>query len=256
LSLAFVGLNASLPPLNDARVRQAIAMAVDREGMLGLQPEGKTLALGILPPGLPGYSPVRKAYPRDLARARSLLASAGYGPNHPLPKMTLWKSISNTQSRRVDSLFVRSLAEIGVSVEPHYVSWAKMDSLITTRKAAMFSLSWVADIPDPDTFLRALFYSSSSTNYFQYSSATVDSLLDVARGADDPTIRARAFEQAEATILRDAPFIPLYHPASFIGVRDNVVGLQMNPLGISTLAMEKLRFEEPRRDDERRNAGR
>jgi oligopeptide transport system substrate-binding protein len=251
LTLAFIGLNTAMPPFDDARVRQAIAMAADREGMIRAQPEGKTLAVGILPPGLPGYSPVRKTYARDPAGARALLAAAGYGPGHPVPKITLWKSIGNAKTRAIDSVFVESLADVGIRVEPRYVSWASMDSLITGRKAAMFSLSWVADIPDPDTFLRALFYSTSSTNYFRYASATVDSLLDLARNVDDPAFRMRAYGRAEAIIVHDAPFIPLHHPASFIGLQDNVVGLQMNPLGISTLAMEKLRFEEPRKHDDR-----
>jgi ABC-type transport system substrate-binding protein len=256
LSLAFIGINSAVAPLNDTRVRQAIALAIDREAMLRLQPEGKTLALGILPPGLPGYSPVRKSYARDVGRARALLAEAGYGPQRPLPQITLWKSIANAQVRQIDSLLVGSLAEAGITVEPRYVTWAEIDGLITERKAAMFALSWVADIPDPDTFLRALFYSNSSTNYFRYSNATVDSLLDLAQGTEDPTVSAQAYERAEAIILREAPFVPLHHPASFIGVRDDVVGLEMNPLGISTLAIEKLRFEDARRHDERRNAAR
>ncbi len=85
LTLAFLGMNATLPPLDDARVREAVAMAIDRQAMLDLQPEGKALASGILPPGLPGYTPVQKTYPHDLARARELLAEAGYGPDRPLP---------------------------------------------------------------------------------------------------------------------------------------------------------------------------
>ena len=131
-----------------------------------------------------------------------------------------------------------------------------LDDAITGRKAQLFSLSWVADIPDPDTFLRALFYSSSSTNYFKYRNATVDSLLDLARSAGDPKVAQGAYQSAEERILRDAPFVPLYHPTNFIGLRSNVVGLQMNPLGISTLAMEKLRFAEPKADGDTRSATR
>ena len=257
LTLAFLGMNATLPPLDDARVREAVAMAIDRQAMLNLQPEGKALASGILPPGLPGYTPVQKTYPHDLARARELLAEAGYGPDRPLPPLPIYKSITtNAVTLQIDSLMVRSLAEAGIIAEPKYVTWADLDSLITERQAPMFSLSWVADIPDPDTFLRALFYSTSSTNYFRYSNAMVDSLLDVARGTDDPTLRQDAYERAEEVILREAPFVPLHHPASFIGLRDDVVGLEMNPLGISTLAMEKLRFAEPKPGEEHRNAGR
>jgi len=257
LSLAFLGMNATIKPLDDPRVRQAIALAVDRQAMLDLQPEGKTLAQGILPPGLPGYTPIRKTYPHDVARARKLLAEAGYGPENPLPTLRLYRrSTTNVKTLQVDSLMVRSLAEAGISVAPRYVTWTILDRLITARKAPMFALSWVADIPDPDTFLRALFYSSSGTNYFRYTNWTVDSLLDVARGADDPTLRQSAYEHAEELILREAPFVPLHNPASFIGLREEVVGLEMNPLGISTLAMEKLRFAGPRRDEERRSAGR
>ena len=258
LTLGFLGMNATMPPLNDPRVRRAVAMAADRRGMIALQPEGRALAAGILPPGLPGYTPVDKTYARDVRRARALLAEAGYGPSKPLPTIRLCKAVTtNLKTKQIDSLLVASLAEAGIRVVPEYVTWPVLDDLITKRKAPMFSLSWVADIPDPDTFLRALFYSTSSTNYFRYSSPTVDSLLNVARATDDPAERQRAYQRAETTILGDAAFVPLHHPASFIGIRDNVVGLEMNPLGISTMAMEKLRFSEPRHDDvERHTAAR
>ena len=255
LTLAFLGMNATMKPLDDPRVRRAIALAVDRQGVLATQPEGRTMADGILPPGLPGYTPTDKTYARDVRKARTLLAEAGYGPSNPLPTIRLYKSVTtNQRTKQIDSLIVSSLAEAGIRVSTEYVTWPVLDDLITKRKAQMFSLSWVADIPDPDTFLRALFYSSSSTNYFRYSSATVDSLLDKARAADDPTERQRAYERAEAKIIRDAAFVPLYHSASFVGMRDNVVGLEMNPLGISTLAMEKLRFSEPTGNDGHRHA--
>jgi oligopeptide transport system substrate-binding protein len=257
LTLAFVGMNASIPPLNDVRVRQAVALAMDRQGILDLQPEGKALANGILGPGVPGYTPVTKTHPYDVTRAKQLLAEAGYGPDRPLPPIQLYKSVTtNAKVRQIDSFIVRSLEEAGIHVTTHYVTWPVLDDLITARKAPMFSLSWVADIPDPDTFLRALFHSGSSTNYFRYSDATVDSLLDVARGADDPVLRQHAYQRAEERILRQAPFVPLYHPASFIGLREHVIGLEMNPLGISTLAMEKLRFEEPKSDGDGRSATR
>jgi oligopeptide transport system substrate-binding protein len=257
LTLAFLGMNATIPPLDDRRVRQALALAVDRQAMIHFQPEGKTLATGILAPGVPGYTPATRTYPRDLARAKELLRDAGYGPAHPLPTLKLYKSVtSNAGVRALDSLLVRSVGEAGFKVDIQYVTWKVLDDAITGRKAQLFSLSWVADIPDPDTFLRALFYSSSSTNYFRYRNATVDSLLDRARSAEDPKVAQAAYQDAEQRILRDAPFVPLFHPTNFIGLRSSVVGLQMNPLGISTLAMEKLRFAEPKADGDTRSAAR
>lgn len=256
LSLAFIGMNTRVPPLDDPRVRQAVALAMDRQAILNASPEGKSLATGILPPGLPGYGPTQKAYMRDVPAARALLAEAGYGPKRPLPELTLWKSNSSISGRAADTVLVRSLAEAGIRVRPRYESWAMLDKVITGRKAALFALAWVADIPDPDTFLRALCYSTSSTNYFGFRDARVDSLLDLARTSADSDERMTAYRRAEETIARAAPFVPLYHTASFIGIRDDVLGLEMNPLGLSTIQVEKLRFTDPDDEFDPRRAGR
>ena len=256
LSLAFIGLNSSAPPFNDVRVRQAVALAIDRQAMLNRRPEGKSLATGILPPGLPGYAPAQKTYPRDVRAAKALLAQAGYGAARPFPLVTMYRATSNSELRAVDSVMVASLREAGINVRVRYEPWSVIDSVITNRIASMFALAWVADIPDPDTFLRALFYSTSSTNYFRFKDATVDSLLDVARSTTDPALRLNAFRKAEEMIVRAAPFVPLTHTASFIGLRDDVTGLEMNPLGISTLAMEKLHLGESGNGGDGRSASR
>ncbi len=242
LSLSFIGMNARRPPLDDRRVRRAIALAMGREDMLNLWPAGKVLSQGILPPGLPGYSPERRVYPHDPGAARAALASAGYGPGHPLPTMTLWKATASQSVREVDTLMVKSLAEAGIHVRLKYVSWSELDSVITGRRAQLFGLAWVADIPDPDTFLRSLFYSTSGTNYFRFSDRAVDSLLDVAQRTADPEARMNAYRAVETRVVRAAPLVPLFHSSTFVGLREEVSGLEVNPLGISTLAMEKLRI--------------
>jgi len=245
LSLSFIGMNVRKPPLDDRRVRQAIALAMGRDQMLNLWPAGKVLSQGILPPGLPGYSPEPRTYPHDPGAARRLLAMAGYGPNHPLPTMTLWKSTANQSVRQVDTMMVKTLAEAGINVKLRYVSWTELDSIITARNAQLFGLAWVADIPDPDTFLRSLFYSSSGTNYFRYSDRTVDSLLDVAQRTANPEVRMNAYRSVETRVVKAAPLVPLFHSSTFVGLKEDVSGLEVNPLGISTLAMEKLRIGKP-----------
>jgi oligopeptide transport system substrate-binding protein len=254
LSLSFIGMNVRRPPLNDPRVRQAIALAMNRDEMLNLWPAGKVLSQAILPPGLPGYSPEQRTYAHDPEAARRLLASAGYGPNHPLPALTMWKSTSNQSVRQVDTVMVKSLAQAGIQVKIRYSSWAEIDSVITGRYAQMFGLAWVADIPDPDTFLRSLFYSSSGTNYFRFSDRTVDSLLDVAQRTADPGVRMNAYRDVEKRVVRSAPLVPLFHSSTFVGMRDDVSGLEVNPLGISTLAMEKLHIGKPFQEREPRQA--
>ena len=245
LSLSFIGMNARRPPLTNPKVRQAIALAMDRERMLNLWPAGKVLSEGILPPGLPAYSPEQRTFSHDPESARRLLASAGYGPSHPLPPITLWKANANQSVRQVDTVMVNSLAEAGIHIKLKYVSWAELDRVITGRQVQMFGLAWVADIPDPDTFLRALFYSSSGTNYFRFADRTVDSLLDVAQRAANSDGRINAYREVEKRVVKAAPLVPLFHSSTFVGLRDDLSGLEVNPLGISTLAMEKLRIGKP-----------
>ena len=255
LSLSFIGMNTAAPPLDNPHVRRAVALAMDRRAMFELRPTGKVLAQGILPPGLPGYVPEPRTYTHDLSAARAELAAAGYGPDHPLPTLTLVKSQGTLESRRIDTLMVNSLAEAGIRVQLHHTNWAAIDSLVSGHHAQMFGMGWVADIPDPDTFLRALFYSQSATNYFRYSNSVVDSLLDVAALTPNPDVRSRAFRLVERLVLESAPMVPLFHTATFLGLRSDVQGLEMNPLGISTLAMERLTLGNPSDTADRRRAG-
>lgn len=256
LSLSFVGANTRVPPLDNEHVRRAIALAMNRQAMFDFRPTGKVLAEGILPPGLPGYVPDQRSYTHDNAAARAELSLAGYGPEHPLPEITLVKAAGTPESRKIDSLMVNSLAEVGIRIRLQSLSWSELDSLITGHHAQMFALAWVADIPDPDTFLRALFYSKSSTNYFEFADGRVDSLLDVAALTSNPEVRSRAFRAVERRILESAPVVPLFHTATFVGLRSDVRGLVMNPLGISTLAMERLTIGTPESAAERRQAER
>lgn len=166
------------------------------------------------------------------------------------------KATGTLETRQIDTLMVNSLAEAGIRVRLRHCNWSTLDSLITGRHAQMFGLAWVADIPDPDTFLRALFYSKSANNYFQYADAQVDSLLDVAALTPDQEVRSRSFHSVERLVLESAPIVPLFHNATFVGLRADVRGLEMNPLGISTLAMERLTLGDPGAPSESRHARR
>jgi ABC-type transport system substrate-binding protein len=122
-------MNTTMAPFDDPRVRQAVALAMNRDAMLNLWPAGKVLSQGILPPGLPGFSSGQKVYDRDVAAARRLLAAAGYGPSNPLPALRLCKSGGTESSRQIDTVMVNSLADAGIQVDLQYVRWSDLDSL-------------------------------------------------------------------------------------------------------------------------------
>jgi len=84
----------------------------------------------------------------------------------------------------------------------------------------------------------------------------VDSLLDFAQRTADPELRMNAYHAVETRVVKAAPLVPLFHSSTFVGLREEVSGLEVNPLGISTLAMEKLRIGRPTGKREFRQATR
>jgi ABC-type oligopeptide transport system substrate-binding subunit len=99
-------------------------------------------------------------------------------------------------------------------------------------------LSWVADLPDPDSFLASLFSSRGSYNLFDYTNDTVDSLLAAGSGMRASNDRAAVYRRAESLILQDAAVIPLFHIANTYAVLREIEGLVVTPLGLANVRLE------------------
>ena len=125
------------------------------------------------------------------------------------------------------------------------VSWAKLNERIDSREAPMFRLSWVADIDDPDSFLRAPFQSGGSTNYFGFADGPTDELLRQGEREMNPVTRAHIYREAEKRIVDLAPMVPLFHPVNALATQSHVRGVEPGPLGISVLDLEKVWFSAP-----------
>jgi len=89
----------------------------------------------------------------------------------------------------------------------------------------MFSLGWMADYPDPHNFLDQLFYSQSDENHVAYANPEVDRLLLAARVERDPAERMALYQQAEAMIVQDAAWIPLWHDRDYMLIKPYVKGV-------------------------------
>jgi ABC-type oligopeptide transport system substrate-binding subunit len=102
----------------------------------------------------------------------------------------------------------------------------------------LFQLGWVADLPDPDSFLRTLFEPGGSANYFDFRDEETGQAL--ARGASEtnPLERARIYRELERTVLDKAPLVPLFHSMGVIASRRSVHGLKPGPMGIGALSLE------------------
>jgi peptide/nickel transport system substrate-binding protein len=246
LSLSFMGMNTGRPPLDDVRVRRAIALAIDRKSLAGVSPATRREAQGILPPGLPSYSPAPKALPFDPDAARRLLAEAGFAGGRGFPPLKFYtaQSDSSDVNKGIDQL-TNNLAAIGIMLDVRRVTWRELNERVEDHDAPLFQLGWVADLPDPDSFLRTLFEPGGSANYFDFQDRETGAALE--RGASEtrPLERARIYREIEKSVLDKAPLVPLFHSMGMIASRRTVHGLKSGPMGIGALALEHVWIDAP-----------
>ncbi|HEX5043936.1 MAG TPA: ABC transporter substrate-binding protein [Candidatus Polarisedimenticolaceae bacterium] len=243
LSVAFLGLLTHTPPLDDVRIRQAIAHAIDRDALVTDAPLLRRKAVGILPPGLPGYSPDPKALAYDPARARALLALAGKPGGRGLPPIDLYTSGSSAAATRVIDMIRQDLAEVGIDLEVHIVPWGEMSTRLQEKTAPAFMLGWVADLADPDAFLRALFQSDVISNLFAFEDAQADRLLDAGAREMHPVRRVHLYREAERRILQLAPLVPLYHSSGLLATSRRVHDFDPGPMGLSAIDLRRVWLE-------------
>ena len=225
----YLGMNCALAPFTDRRVRQALNHAVNKEKLLRLINNRGVVAQGILPPNMPGYTPDVGAYAFDPAAARRLLAQAGFAEGFT---STLWVRNDENTLRLAQSI-QQDLADVGVGVQIKAIAWGPfLEAVKKLDLVPMFLLGWEADFPDPSNFLEVLFHSKyvGTNNNTNYRNATVDAELDQAARTADTAARFALLRHVEATILADAPWVPLMHPMSYEIVSPRVCDFQLHPL--------------------------
>jgi ABC-type transport system substrate-binding protein len=240
LSLSFLGLNTDAPPLDRPWLRQAISHALDRGELVRQATPVRRAAVGILPPGISGYSPEPKILGYDPERARQLLARNGHPGGRGLPPIKLYNPSQGTAAKEVLRQLHADLAAVGIRLEVVQVTWPEVNQRLEDGTIQAFLLAWIADLTDPDSFLRSMFESGSASNLFSYRSAKTDALIERAAAELNPVQRMRIYRELERHILSEAPLVPLYHSIGVLARRDNVHGLEPGPLGLARVRLEKV----------------
>jgi peptide/nickel transport system substrate-binding protein/oligopeptide transport system substrate-binding protein len=247
-NLRHYGLNTRMKPLDDRRVRQALVYAIDREAVVSDVWLGRyALAKGILPPGTLGFNPKLRGYAHDPARARELLAQAGYPGGRGLPPIAIWSSVRSEEMIREHERIGKDLEAVGITAEFQYnPEWPSFSKAMSERKLPVFLRAWFADVPDPENFLAKLFHSASPWNYMGYANPAVDALLNQARAESDMARRVEVYRRAEEMILEDAPVIPVWHHTYERLFQPYVKGVEVNGLGDGYIPFRKVWLEQPR----------
>lgn len=237
LSLHYIGFNTVAPPLDDVNVRLAFCHAVDKERIARvILRDMVSVADGILPPGMPGYSGALQGLDYDVAKAKRLIAASKYGDASRLPPITMTVAgYGNDISAYLGAVIQEWRENLGVEVSVRQLETEDFLYNLKQEKDEMFEFGWLADYPDPHNFLDILFHTGSEINIGEYSNPALDSLLDQAAIEQNEAVRLAMYQQAERMLVADAPCLTLFHAANYILVKPYVKGYELSPLGIPDL---------------------
>jgi ABC-type transport system substrate-binding protein len=224
---------SSFAPFKDVRVRQAFAYATDKQRIVDVVFGGRrTVAQDILPEGIPGYDPVFKGLPYDPAKAKALLAAAGYPGGKGFPTLPIsFRESYPDLAKTVDLLRQMYSENLGVTVQAQQTEWATLLNGDNAGILPAFHMRWMADYLDPQDFYSILYHTGSDENHIGYSSAQVDSLCDAADVEQDAAKRTAMYHKVAAILANDVPRIPLYYQRDIELIKPYVHGLQDSLMG-------------------------
>ena len=235
LCTGYVVFDVDQPPFDDVKVRQAFSMAFDRQKYIDVVLSGRALpAIGIFPPGLPGFNIGLQGLLYSPDRARQLLEESSYGSADDLPPIVFTDAgIGSYIGADVAAMAQMWQQTLGVTItvenlEPNFY----YDKIYSGEHGQLFSGGWCADYPDPENFADVLFHSGSAQNNGGYTNPNLDALLEAARVEQDVTRRIEMYQQAEQMIVDDAPVLFTTHSLSYLLVKPYVKGYVFTPIDI------------------------
>jgi peptide/nickel transport system substrate-binding protein len=235
----YIGLNLQDLKLKDVRVRQALALAIDRGAIVEYLRRGLGVpADGMLPALSWAVAPGLATYPHDPARARALLDEAGFHDpdgDGPATRFTLTLKVSNSEFNRLQSTVIQeNLRDIGIELDVRTYEFATLYADVLSGNFQLFTLQWTAGaLADPD-ILRRVFHSMQAPpagfNRGHYSNPQVDALLDEAGETEDGPRRLALYAEVQRIIARDVPYVSLWHKTNVAVAQRNLSGVRLTPL--------------------------
>jgi peptide/nickel transport system substrate-binding protein len=231
-NVAYVTINHAMEPMDDIRVRQAVAHGLDRESVVKNFYGGRAVvAKEFMPPEVVGYADDVKEYPYDPERAKQLLRQAGL----TLPvKIDFWYPSDVSRPYMPDPKrnfegFRRSLEQSGFEVTPHTAPWDPdyLGRVDEGTAGHLNLIGWTGDFADADNFIGVFFQSFSPQ--WGFRNQEIFDILDRAEAEADEAERERLYQEANRMIMEFLPGVPYAHSEPALGFRADVQGYVPSP---------------------------
>jgi oligopeptide transport system substrate-binding protein len=204
----FFRFNVTKPPLNDKRVRRALALAIDRESIVrNVTRGGQTPAYNFTPPSPKFKSEARIA--GDLAEAKRLLAEAGFPEGRGFPQVSILYNTSENHRAIAEAIQQMWRTRLGVDIGLTNQEWKVYLDSQDTLAFDIARAGWIADYVDPNTFMD-MWRTGGGNNDTGWSNATYDALLDESAKVSSDAERFAIYQKLEAMLADEVPIIPLY----------------------------------------------
>ena len=214
LGTYFYRFNVTKKPLNDKRVRRALALAIDRTLIVEKITKGGQRPAGTFtPPNTAGYTAANvlppRVTPETIKEAKKLLTEAGYPNGKGLPKVEILYNTSENHRKIAIAIQQMWKRNLGISVGLYNQEWKVY---LNTQKKLNYQVSragWIGDYPDPNTFLD-MWLKDGGNNNTGWWNAEYEKLIAAAAKEIDQKKRYDYFRKAEKILMDELPIMPIY----------------------------------------------
>lgn len=238
LGTYYYRFNVTKKPLNDARVRQALAMTIDRKALIdNVFKGGQTPAFAYTPGGIPDAEPGKTFrevggdfFKEDIAKAKQLLADAGYPDGKNFPEITILYNTNGSHQLPAQAIQDMWSKNLGIKVKLLGQEWKVYQQTQQDLQYDVARAGWIGDYVDPMTFMD-MFVTKGGNNQTGWSNAQYDKDIDTAKKSGDQKVRMQSMHDAEKLLMNDMPIMPIYFYVHNYVLKDYIKGAILSPLG-------------------------
>ena len=237
LNIGYMAMNAQKPPFDKVEVRQAIAMAIDRDAILKEVYQGAgQKAKNPIPPTMWSYDDSTVDYPYDPAKAAEMLKAAGVTS---LDTDLWWMPVQrpyNPNAKRMAEMMQADLAKVGINATLVSYEWGEYRKRMQAGEHQMGYLGWTGDNGDPDNFLAVLLGCDkdgkpNANNIPKWCDAKFQDDITKAAEITDQAERTKLYQDAQKIVHDQVPWLNIAHSTVFEPIRKEVTGYKVSPLG-------------------------